>query len=84
MPGILLLNSFYRSLWLFDANIYGIFRRMDDTHSADRMPQDSLRHNPRSVARNIMDSDEHLLHVWIISHVSLGSRSAIRVQRWGI
>ena len=54
-----------------------LFRSMDNTCCAHSCPQNFLRHHPRSVAGDIVDFDQHHLHVWLLPHVSLGSRSTI-------
>ena len=38
--------------------------------------QDPVRHHSRRVTGNVLDPDQHLVHVWIVPHVPLRARCA--------
>lgn len=47
-------------------------------------PQTPLRRYPWSLARNIMDTSQHRVHVQFILDVSLCPRRTLRIQRWSL
>ena len=49
------------------------FRCLDNPFRFDRGSQNLLRHHPRRLAGNIMDSYQHQLHVRFFPNVSLGA-----------
>ena len=59
-------------------------RCLDHSLRPNPWPQDLLRHCPWRDAGDVLDTHQHHLHVRVISHVSLGPRRAVRVQRWRI
>lgn len=46
--------------------------------------QNPLRHHSWRITRDLLDPYKHILHVRLLLNVSLRSRSALRLQRWGL
>jgi len=53
---------------------------MDHTSRSYHRSEDLFRHYPWYDPGDFVDFDEHHVHGWILSHVSLGARRAVRIQ----
>jgi len=65
---LLPLEMHYGTLLTFSA-----FRGMAYPPIPNRRAQNILRHHPWCLSGNLMDADQHILHVWIVPHVPLCS-----------
>lgn len=54
---------------------------MDNPRRSHSRPQNPLRHHSRRLPRNILDSNKHLLHVWLLPDVPLRPWRPLRIQR---
>jgi hypothetical protein len=82
--GYILISQFLPPSGVARTNTDLYNRGLDHTLRPHHWPQDLLRHSSWRNARDIVDSHQHHLHVWVLSHVPLGPRRAVRVQRWRI